>query len=293
MADSGANREQFKFTTPARPATPKPGAAKPGAFGLPLPKSGLPKPSTPKPGAGTSGPRSGARAPTISCRATNPLSLHDDLGKVFLDEEQAKATTATRLFRNDELFDAISKVVIPEYIRLNRTGKFCMWSTGCSSGEEVYSMAMIVITELEKAKRPVVLEAFGTDINRNRIAEARAGRYTRPSRDAVTPAYQRLLERHCQFDEREVQMGDALRSFCRFTIFDMRNRPKTHTFHFIVCNHVMQYYDPPGQRHIVANLKAVLRPGGHLYIEGVTEDALTGCGLKKIAGVANLYVIAK
>ncbi len=255
MAESPFNRERFKTSA--------------------APKAAPPKPSQ----------------DTISCRATNPLSLKDDLGKVFLDERQAKATTATRLFRNDELFDAIVKVAVPAFLRNNRTGKFAMWSTGCSSGEEVYSMAMIALNEFERAKRPPLMEAFGTDINRERIAEARAGVYNRPSRDSMSQAYWRLLTSHAHLDEYQVHMGDTLRSICKFTLFDMRNCPKKHTFHFIVCNHVLQYYDAPGQRHIIGNLKAVLRPGGHMYLEGVTDQGLAGCGLKKLPDAHNLYVV--
>ena len=227
----------------------------------------------------------------ISCRATNPLSLQDDLGKVFLDEHQAKATTATRLFRNDELFDAMTKVVIPAFLAANRTGKFSMWSTGCSSGEEVYSMAMIALNEFEKNRRSAALEAFGTDINQNRIDEAVAGVYGLPSKDSLSQGYWRLLQKHATLEDRAVHMGDALRTVCRFRIFDMRNRPKKHVFHFIVCNHVFQYYDAPGQQHIIANLKAVLRPGGHLYLEGITQQGLEGGGLRKLPNTANLYTV--
>lgn len=227
----------------------------------------------------------------ISCRATNPLSLQDDLSKVFLDEQQAKATTATRLFRNDEIFDAITKVVMPAYFASKR-GKFGMWSTGCSSGEEVYSMAMIALNEFARAKRPPLMEAFGTDINRNRIAEARQGIYGRPSKDAFTQNYWRLLDQYAEMDAHYVHMGDQLRTVCKFTLFDMRNCPKKHTFFFIVCNHVLQYYDNEGQRHILSNLKSVLNPGGFLYLEGITEAGLQGSNLKKLGTVPNLYCVS-
>lgn len=238
-------------------------------------------------------PAAGAQPPSglrISCRATNPLSLQDDLGKVFLDENQAKATTATRLFRNDELF-AATKMVVGDFVNNNRPGKFSMWSTGCSSGEEVYSMAMIAMAEFERLKRSSMLEAFGTDINANRIAEGRAGVYGRPSKDAFDANYWRLLNIYATLSGSEVHMGDKLRQACKFTMFDMRNKPKKHTFNFIVCNHVLQYYDGPGQRHIIGNLKAVLKPNGFLYLEGVTEHGLDGLGLKKLPGKSNMYVV--
>jgi chemotaxis methyl-accepting protein methylase len=227
----------------------------------------------------------------ISCRVTNPLSLSDDLGKVFLDEKQAKATTATRLFRNGELFRAITKICLPAFFKGTRGGRFSIWSTGCSSGEEVYSMAMIVLSEFERRGKPPLFEAFGTDINRNRILEARAGVYTRPARESLTKDYWRLLAAYATMDAHRIEMGDVLRSICKFALFDMRNCPKRHTFNFIVCNHVMQYYDAPGQRHIIANLKSVLRPGGHLYIEGVTDDGLAGSRLRKLHNAPYMYDI--
>ena len=227
----------------------------------------------------------------ISCRATNPLSLDDDLGKVFLDETQAKATTATRLFRNEELFDATKKIV-GEFIASGRSGAFSMWSTGCSSGEEVYSMAMIALHEFEKARKQPLLEAFGTDINRNRILEARGGRYRRPGKDSFNASYWRLLNQYAEVDSSSVYMGELLMNTCKFMLFDMRKKPKKHTFHFIVCNHVLQYYDAPGQRHIIGNLAAVLKPKGVLYLEGLTDHGLDGTRVVKIPGSANLYHIA-
>jgi two-component system CheB/CheR fusion protein len=224
----------------------------------------------------------------ISCRATNPLSIDEDLGKVFLDETQAKATTATRLFRNEDLFETTKKLV-KEFIAAGKSGKFCMWSTGCSSGEEVYSMAMIALNEFEKVRKAPQLEAFGTDINRNRIIEGRGGAYIRPGKDALNAEYWRLLNHYAEVDNSAVYMGEQLMKTCFFTLFDMRKKPKKHTFHFIVCNHVLQYYDTPGQRHIIGNLTAVLKPGGTLYLEGLTDHSLDGTNVKKVPGTSNLY----
>lgn len=226
----------------------------------------------------------------ISCRATNPLSLNDDLSKVFLDRNQARATTATRLFRNEDLFAAIRKIVIPAYLKVPRT-KFSMWSSGCSSGEEVYSMAMVALGAFATAKRQVPVEAFGTDINRERIAEAVQGVYLRPGANAFSQAYWRLLERYAEVGERDVYMGETLRTACKFRLFDMRQRPKKHTFFFIVCNHVLQYYDNEGQKHIIENLKSVLNPGGLMYLEGLTDHSLDGSRLSKVEGTQNLFKV--
>lgn len=247
-----------------------------------------------KPGAPArpAAPRPAAPADiTVSCRATNPLSVNDDLEKVFIDERQAKATTATRLFRNDQLFNALSKTVLPDYFAKNKTGQFCLWSTGCSSGEEVYSLAMIALGEFSRVNRAPHIEAFGTDINKQRILEGRRGVYLRPAKDSFNSNYWRLLAAYAQQTQTEIIMGEQLRAICKFTLFDMRQAPKKHTFHFIVCNHVMQYYDAPGQRLIIGNLKSALKKGGYMYLEGVTAQGLTGSNLVKLQGCSNLYQV--
>ena len=235
-----------------------------------------------------------ARSDVISCRATNPLSIHDDVSKVFIDERQAKATTATRLFRNEELFSALRDKAMPSYFRQSALSRrpFVIWSSGCSSGEEVYSLAMVALGEFAGKGTAPNLDAFGTDINRERLALARAGCYGMPSRQAIGEAYWALLLRHARLEGASVRMGDDLRARCRFGVFDMRQRPKKHTFDFIVCNHVLQYYDPPGQLHILRNLQEVLKPGGHLYLEGITDGARSAMKLQKIEGQPNLFVPA-
>ena len=156
-------------------------------------------------------------------------------------------------------------------------------------------MAMIALNELERTKKTpsLFLEAYGTDINSNRILEARSGVYRRPGKDAFSADYWRLLNRYAEVDNSSVHMGGLLMETCKFTLFDMRKRPKKHTFHFIVCNHVLQYYDAPGQRHIIGNLAAVLKPGGTMYLEGLTDHGLDGTSVAKIPGSSNLYSIAE
>ena len=241
-------------------------------------------------------PPSGAPAgDTISCRATNPLSLDDDVGRVFLDERQAKATTATRLFRNPELFAALRKRVMPAFFEgagKRRNTECHIWSAGCSSGEEAYSLAMVAMDDFHRRGLPPRVVCCGTDINPRCLAEAMAGLYGRPGPGAFGPEGWALVSRYMEPEGGGgLRVRPELRSACRFGLFDLRQKPKNHTFDFIVCNHVLQYYDPPGQRHILANFKAVLRPGGRMYLEGITRDTLRGTGFQPDGEAANLFCV--
>lgn len=236
-------------------------------------------------------PRPAMSEDTISCRATNPLSIHEDIERVFVDERQAKATTATRLFRNTELFNALRRHALAEYFARSAGGggkEFSLWSAGCSSGEEVYSLAMVALDGFARQKIRPRAACFGTDINTQRIAEARQGLYGRPTPAAFSAEYWTLLRRYAAESPSSVQMGPELMAACKFMLFDMRKKPRKHTFDFIVCNHVLQYYDAPGQKVILDNLLAVLRPGGLLYLEGITADIAREAGLEKMPA-SNLY----
>lgn len=227
--------------------------------------------------------------PVVSLRASNPIRGDENPHTVFCDVTQAKATTATRLFRNEEMFQALREIVLPPLFDDPRGLIPCIWSAGCSSGEETYSLAMVAANEFERRKRPMKLRLFGTDINPDRLALARAAEYLCLP-DTLEPKYRTLLSKYSHRQSASIAIDRRIRSCVHFGRFDIRARPKKHTFDFIVCNHVLQYYDMPGQLHILGNLTSVLRKNGHLYAEGITAPAIDGACLDRVEGFRNLFI---
>lgn len=232
----------------------------------------------------------GENEKTVSSRALNPLSLDESVSDVFLDKRQAQATTATRLFRNPEIFRALREYVLQEYFTNDLGRGISIWSAGCSSGAETYSLAMAAVEEFVKNRQRPSVRVFGTDINRDRLAEAAAGVYLAPNTLLAGDGYDKLIAKYAAREGPHIRMGQAIRMHVKFGLFDMRKKPRSHTFDFIVCNHVLQYYDLTGQLHILRNLAAVLRPGGYMYIEGITANAVEPSGLRRVSGCRNLYL---
>lgn len=226
----------------------------------------------------------------VSSRAMNPLTHHDDPSATFCDATQAKATTATQLFRSSEMLHALRDRVIPAYMERRIRKGLEIWSAGCSSGEEAYSLAVIGLHVLERLKEPARLTVFGTDISEDQLRKAKAGQYLVNSSSGTLPAFRSILAKYADIGADIIQMNPQLRQHVKFGKFDLRCRPKQHTFDYIVCNHVFQYYDDNAQINFVRNFLAVLNPGGLLFIEGLTARAQAGAGLIKVPEARYLYL---
>lgn len=225
----------------------------------------------------------------VSSRALNPLTHHDDPSRTFCDATQARATTATQLFRDREMLAALRKIVMPGYMQRRIRKGLEIWSAGCSSGEEAYSLAIVALHELQLLKEPERLTVFGTDISAEQLSKAKSGTYLERSSSGTLAHYQPLLQRFATTEHGIVRMGAKVRGHVKFGRFDLRCRPRTHTFDYIVCNHVFQYYDDNAQANFVRNFLAVLNPGGLLFIEGLTARAQQLCSLNKLPGARCLF----
>jgi len=225
----------------------------------------------------------------ISFRSLNPISKDECPHGVFCDPIQAQATTATRFFRDEEIFKAIREYVYP-LCKSNFGAELQVWSAGCSSGEEPYSIAMVLHGEFYRNKLKPSYTIFGTDINSERLQEARIGSYMVHKSSYMEPHYRKLTELFTNQNGSMMQLKDEIRSRMKYGEFDIRKCPKNHKFHYIVCNHVFQYYDESSQTDITANFCQSIRPGGVLYIEGLTAGAARTNNLRLAPGYKRLFL---
>ncbi len=225
----------------------------------------------------------------VSSRALNPLSKYDDPSKTFCCNTQAKATTATKLFRDDEMLNALKRIVIPQYFDTKIRRGLDVWSAGCSSGEEVYSLASIALYMFKRATESSKVTIFGTDISTDQLSKGKRGRYLQGSSEMTLSKYKNVLLPYAKISDGVIQMGAEIRSHVKFGKFDLRRRPRNHTFNYITCNHVFQYYDDSLQIEFVRNFLSVLKPSGILFIEGLTAEALKKSEIEQIRGYRNLF----
>jgi chemotaxis protein methyltransferase CheR len=140
-----------------------------------------------------------------------------------------------------------------------------VWSAGCSSGDEPYSLAMTIDDAL--ATSGLSWKILATDISTQVLARARAGVYEAHRLGTVPAAFRkRYFVRAAQPGQDEI--CPALRSHIRFAHFNLMSQqfPFRRGFHYIFCRNVMIYFDRPTQEALVGRFIHHLRPGGYLLI---------------------------
>jgi chemotaxis protein methyltransferase CheR len=186
----------------------------------------------------------------------------------FID---AVSTNETCFFREEGQFEVLSVRILPGY--LQRAAPLKIWCAGCSTGEEAYTLA-IVLREAAGGSWPAPLEIVATDINRQVIERARRGVYREYSLRFVPPALRKRHFRAAPGPELEVR--EELRENIRFMVHNLlADEPPGAAFDLIFCRNVMIYFDKPTQKRLVDEMFAgVLRPDGYLFIGH--SESLTG-----------------
>ncbi|WP_018141303.1 protein-glutamate O-methyltransferase CheR [Thioalkalivibrio sp. ALJ7] len=177
----------------------------------------------------------------------------------------ALTTNLTAFFREAHHFEMLAGPVLDELGRLPRTGPLKVWSAGCSTGEEPYSIAM---TLAEALPSPDDVRILATDIDSRVVAHADAGVYD-ANRVTGIPSgrQQRWLLRGKGANEGKVKIRDELRSMVHFRQLNLFDPwPIKGPLDVIFCRNTLIYFDKPTQKQLVERFAKVLRPEGYLVI---------------------------
>jgi len=188
----------------------------------------------------------------------------------------AISTNLTSFFREEEHFTYLAHKVIPATIaRAGESRRLRIWSAGCSTGEEPYSIAITIcdnVPDLSSSDAKVL----ATDLSTKVLAHAEKATYPGQRLKAVAPQ-QRSRHFHCiqVKPERLYRVIDPARSLVHFARLNlMENWPMRGPFDAIFCRNVMIYFDKPTQRELVNRFCDILAPGGTLFIGH--SESLTG-----------------
>jgi two-component system CheB/CheR fusion protein len=174
----------------------------------------------------------------------------------------------TEFFRDPKLFDYLRVSVLPELIGQARRERreLRIWSAGCSTGEEAYSLAIIVAEALGELPWPEI-RIFATDIDRDAIAFARRGIYP-PAAFKGLPAGAR--DRYFEKSDGGYEVGKRLRALMVFGEHDLGERAPFPRIDLLLCRNVLIYFTAPMQRIALETFAFSLRPGGRLVL-GTSE----------------------
>jgi chemotaxis protein methyltransferase CheR len=191
------------------------------------------------------------------------------------------ATKETYLFREDYQLRAFRDSVLPVLAREGAKRKrLTCWSAGCSTGEEAYSVAVVLLESGLLGGWDV--RVIGTDLSRRRLATARAGVYGQAAFRATSADRRRQF-----FVEREdgVHVCGALRRMCQFgllNLVDMGRAPKIQHVDAIFCRNVIIYLDSRSRRQVVLGLHDRLREGGYLMLGHAESLIHDPCGFELV-----------
>jgi len=180
----------------------------------------------------------------------------------------------TRFFRDPEAFDLLRHKVITPMLE-NSDGTIRIWVPGCSTGEEAYSLAMLLIEEMEARKDRRVLQVFGTDIDTPSLVAARYGLYSASSVETLSAERR---ERFFQVENGQYRADPRLREICVFAPHNLLQDPPFSRLDLISCRNLLIYLSSNLQRQVIPRFHFSLRDRGHLFLgpsEGLAgEDEL-------------------
>ena len=184
----------------------------------------------------------------------------DELGALYEDI----LIHVTAFFREPETFQQLKQAILPKLLRGRRsTEPFRVWIPGCSTGEEVYSLAIVILEFLGDRAAGMPLQIFGTDISEAAIERARAGTY---SESSVADVSQDRLRRFFVKMNGEYRITKSLREMCIFARQDLAKDPPFSRMDLISCRNVLIYMGPVLHKRVMATFHYALKPTGVLIL---------------------------
>ncbi len=203
-------------------------------------------------------------------------SFEEYLGRVEASADErvrmldAIATNETRFFREPGQFEFLKERVLPDWLENASQGKrphrVRIWSAGCSTGEEPFSLAMLLASFFP---RTWDLEVWATDLSTKALACARSGVWPLERSREIPPALLKaFMLRGTGPEDGKMKAGPELRALVRFERLNLagENWPPDGPFDAILCRNVLIYFDAAGKRRAVSRLLDRLAPGGFFFV---------------------------
>lgn len=198
--------------------------------------------------------------------------------------------SVTSFFRDKEAFKIIEDVVIPDIIKKNDTEPLKIWVAGCASGEEAYSMAILIKEYLIKHPKDIEIKIFATDISKDALDIASKGVYPDSIKKNVSK------ERLQKFFTREgetYKVKHEIRKMLIFAQHDLIKNPPYCNTDLISCRNVLIYLNIALQQKVFALLHFGLKEGGYLFIGPSESTTILKDGFKEISAKWNILKSTK
>ena len=166
-------------------------------------------------------------------------------------------------FRDPEAFRALESALSELVARRDDGSLLRIWVPGCATGEEAYSLIIVLLETLRRSKRDLEVQVFATDLNPEAIQVARAGRY--PGGIAADVSEQRLTRFFSREDE-SLRVKKELRDLVVFAVQDALHDPPFTRVDLVSCRNLLIYLEPNAQRRLLRSFHYSLNPRGILLL---------------------------
>jgi len=183
----------------------------------------------------------------------------------------------SEFFRNSSNWETLEKEIIPG-LQKDRGGPIKIWSAGCSTGEEPYSLAMLV----KEKKISIKNHILATDLDQVVLAKAMKGQYSEKEIEGVPPV---MRKKYFTVTDKKYTVTDEIKKTIRFMKQDLLKDTFDKGFDLILCRNVVIYFTEETKRILYSKFVEALRPKGIIFV-GSTEQIFNareiGLGTRKI-----------
>jgi len=170
----------------------------------------------------------------------------------------------TSFFRDTDSFLLLKSTILPEILKTKKAGETLrIWVAACATGEEVYSIAMLLFELKEENKLDIPFQIFASDLSTEAVSIGRIGAYTTSQVAKVSPE---RLERFFTKSKNKYCIEKSLRDVCIFAHHNILNDPPFSRMDFISCRNMLIYLDVIAQNKAIATFHYALNDGGYLML---------------------------
>lgn len=188
----------------------------------------------------------------------------------------------TSFFRDTDTHKYLKETLFPKLLKRKKTGESLrIWVPACATGEEAYSIAMMLLEIQESKATDIPVQIFATDLSEQAISKARLGIYTKHDLESVSP---KRIQRFFTKDNGSFHVNKAVRDMCVFAPHNILRDPPFSRLDFISCRNLFIYFDNPAQKKAVNTFHYALNEDGFLMLgksENISHSANLFTGFNK------------
>jgi two-component system, chemotaxis family, CheB/CheR fusion protein len=170
----------------------------------------------------------------------------------------------TKFFRDKEAYLALEQEVIPMMIDgKGKADQLRIWVAGCSTGEEAYSLAILIREYMNKVKKELEVKIFASDIDRDALEVAGKGLYSKRSMSDVS---EKRLQEHFVQEDGKYRVNQRIRRMVIFAPHNVINDPPFSKVDLVSCRNMLIYLNPLLQKKVIDKFHYALRVGGFMFL---------------------------